>query len=293
MSHVSFEGAFRGPFIGDLAETVENSFYFGPHPLNVFSGAPIDASAADSGNTPSTDILRPGLILGKIFSSGKVKQWDPTATDGTQYLFGILDNPGQKMNVNGAGVERLRGNIMIRGFVRPDRLLIAGNSSFGISGNAWEYMLRQQLALAGFMVQEDHSATGLLGWGTSFGGAFRHIAPKTADYTVREFESGTLFTNRGASGAVNFTLPATPKRGLHYGFYGVVDQNLKVTSGTADTLVVINDATADSISFETASLKIGGMFEVFGDGTGWLTRVSAGQTSNGTTSGQLVTIVTA
>jgi hypothetical protein len=79
-----------------------------------------------------------------------------------------------------------------------------------------------------------------------------------------------LFTNEGASNAVNFTLPATAKKGLRYGFYVVADQNVTVTAGTADTMVVLNDAAADSVALQTSSEKIGGFFEVMGTGTKWL-----------------------
>lgn len=291
MSGISYEQFQRGPFIGTLAETSENSFYFGTHPLNVYVGGRIDGATRDNGNTV-TDVIRPGLLLGMVFSSGKLKQWDPTATDGSQYIFGILDNPGLKMQANGANQDRFRGTIMVRGYVRPERLLIGGNASYGIAGNAWEYLIRRQLMDTGFLIQEDAANTGLLGYGTPFGGGFRMVQAKTADYTVKAYESGTLFTTRGASGTVNFTLPATPTRGLYFGFYNAANQNMKVTAGTADTMVAINDLAADSVSFETASLKIGGMFEVYGDGTGWLTRVSVGQTSDGTASGQIVTVAT-
>jgi hypothetical protein len=52
-------------------------------------------------------------------------------------------------------------------------------------------------------------------------------------------------------------------------------QNLKFTSGTADTMISFNDATADSVGFETANELIGGHLEVIGDGTGWLVIASA------------------
>ena len=289
MAGISYEQFQRGPFIGDIVETAENSFYFGTHPLNVFAGGKIDGAARDGGNTV-TDVLRPGLLLGQIYSTGKLIQWSPTATDGSQFIFGILDNPGVKMQAGGSNQDRFRGTIMVRGLIRPDRLLIGGNASYGISGNANEYYIRAMLKDAGFMVQEDVTGTGLLGFGTPFGGGFRMLQAKTADYTVKAYESGTLFTTRGAGGTVIFTLPTTPTKGLYYGFYSAADQTMTVTAGTVDTIVGINDLTADSVGFATANLKIGGMIEVFGDGTGWLTRVSAGQTSDGTTSGQLVTV---
>jgi hypothetical protein len=100
----------------------------------------------------------------------------------------------------------------------------------------------------------------------------RNVLAKTADYVVLGTEpAGTVFTTRGAAGAVNFTLPqATPQRaGLWYRFKNAVDQNLTVTATPADSLIVFNDLTADSIALSTAGQKIGGEIEVFCDGTSW------------------------
>ena len=51
----------------------------------------IVSTAVDSGNTAiSTSILRAGLVLGKITASGKYKQYDDAASDGSQTAVGIL-----------------------------------------------------------------------------------------------------------------------------------------------------------------------------------------------------------
>lgn len=264
----SYELFQSGPQINTVVETAENTFYFYQHPLNVFQGALVDGAARDAGNT-TTDVLRPGLLLGRVFSTGKVKEWNPTGTDGTQYIFGILDNPGVKMQANGTNKDRFRGTIMVRGQVNPTRLLVPGNASYSIVGNASEYLIRAQLAKLGFLLQEDPSVTSLLGTSAFMDGNTTVLA-KTADYTVKPYESGTLFTTRGASGAVEFTLPATAYKGLSYTFYNVADQTMKVTAGTADTMVTYKDATATSISFAQTDEKIGGAVKVIGDGIGWL-----------------------
>ena len=102
-------------------------------------------------------------------------------------------------------------------------------------------------------------------------------------------DSGTLFTTRGAAAAVNFTKPATAKKGLSYKFFNIADFEMMVTSGTADTLIVFNDATADTVAYTTAAEHIGGSFEVIGDGTGWMVIASAH--SQGTAS-QTITVAT-
>lgn len=119
-------------------------------------------------------------------------------------------------------------------------------------------------------------------------GVYEQIEAKTADYQVKKDDLGKLFTNRGATAAVNFTLPKKAEllAGWNCRFFVVADYGVTVTAGDADTLVVFNDAAADSIAFSTTSEIIGAGVEVIYDGTGWLCFVTAGET-------QTPTIVTA
>ena len=98
------------------------------------------------------------------------------------------------------------------------------------------------------------------------------IRAKTADYTVLASESGSIFTNYGATAAVNFTLP-TKADGLVYEFYCAADYSLTVTSDAVDTIVSLNDAAADSVALSTTSLMLGGSFRLFSDGTLWYAQV--------------------
>lgn len=118
--------------------------------------------------------------------------------------------------------------------------------------------------------------------------AFRvKVIAKTADYTVTAADSGAIFTTQGATANVNFTLPAaTASSGLFYIFYNCEDVNMTVTSGTADKMTAINDVAADSVALSTTSLKIGGGFIVFGDGTNWHAAQIPGQST------QTVTVAT-
>jgi len=85
------------------------------------------------------------------------------------------------------------------------------------------------------------------------------VVAKTGNYTVLKSDHGTLFTTEGAGGTVNFTLPATADLpvGWYAEFFSVAAGAMTVTAGTADTLVVFNDAAADSIAFSTTSEIIG------------------------------------
>jgi len=120
------------------------------------------------------------------------------------------------------------------------------------------------------------------------------VSAKTADYTILANDGGALFTNRGAGGAVNFTLPtvAAVGSGWWVDIHVVADQTVTVTAGTADTLVVFNDAAADSIAFAGASQKIGNGVRVICDGTGWLLRYNVAPLADGL-SVAATTIVTA
>lgn len=87
-------------------------------------------------------------------------------------------------------------------------------------------------------------------------GAIKTPTAKTAAYTVTALESGKLFTNRGASGSVTFTLP-TGKAGMFFHFFkAVTAQNIVVNGGTNQT-------------FTNSTNEAGGLTVVH-DGTAWL-----------------------
>jgi hypothetical protein len=100
-----------------------------------------------------------------------------------------------------------------------------------------------------------------------------NVVAKTANYTILPSDKiGTLFTNRGAAGAVTFTLPgatAVPA-GTWYLVLGIAGQNMSVVTATVDTLVVLNDAAADSLTVSTAGQLIGSLMLVINDGTAWI-----------------------
>lgn len=96
------------------------------------------------------------------------------------------------------------------------------------------------------------------------------VIPKTTSYSLnpaRPDSSGTMFTNRGATGAVTFTLPApsAPMAGLNYRFISCVAQNLIVSAGTGKA-VALGNATAASL----AANSIGSVIAARCDGTSWV-----------------------
>lgn len=78
------------------------------------------------------------------------------------------------------------------------------------------------------------------------------IVPKTGNYTVVVTDSARLFTNTGAAGEVDFTLPAAAL-GLVFEFSITVAQVLKVIANTGDTIRIAASvsASAGNISAST------------------------------------------
>jgi hypothetical protein len=115
----------------------------------------------------------------------------------------------------------------------------------------------------------------LVAWGVldlKGGLILRPPVAKTANYqvAVATDASGTLFTTRGAGGAVTFTLPAVSAAlaGYTYEFVGVANQNIGVAAA-AGTIVTFNNAAAASVTASTAGGKIGAHFRAVCDGTSW------------------------
>lgn len=105
-----------------------------------------------------------------------------------------------------------------------------------------------------------------------FGGSVpaRQVVAKTAAYTITRDDHGKIFTNRGAAGAVTFTLPAVSGNdGMEVLVMAVANQAITV-AGTAGELVAFNDAAANSIAFSTAGEIIGSGVRCVCDGTSWL-----------------------
>lgn len=235
---MSLINPFAMPGMGDPVLSGENAFLTGH--IGTWQIFPIvlDSSAVDTGNTPNTT-LRSGLVLGKITASGKYKQYNPAATDGSQHAVGILYGEVNMLNPVSGAAEDQAASLVWFGLVKATQL-------YGL-----DYLARRQLAHRIFFDDGFVDADNFV----------RVVAPKTSNYTVTVADNNTIFTNRGASGAVNFTLP-TIERGLRYTFFAEENQPITITSATADTLVVYNDNAADTVSFNTTGEIIGGAFTV-------------------------------
>jgi len=83
------------------------------------------------------------------------------------------------------------------------------------------------------------------------------VVAKTASYTVKAEESGSMFFTTGAVAGVVFTLPVIGDGPWVFWFFNTVDQDMTVTAAAADTLIGYNDLDLDSIAASTTSEKIG------------------------------------
>lgn len=119
-------------------------------------------------------------------------------------------------------------------------------------------------------------------------GRQRELITVTADTTLTAHDVGKTVCNAGANGAVTITLPAPTacQKGDDILVLSCADQNLVVASGTADTLITLNDIAADSVALQTSSEKAGGGFWFTCVGSLWHCLVLCEET-------QTVTVVTA
>lgn len=221
--------------------TVENNFLWGNIDIVLRKPIKLKSTTIDSGNSPTTD-LRAGLALGRVTATGLHKDYDPTATDGSEIFQGFLMSNTNMLDSAGTASERV-----------PVGGMVVGNAGIKVNNVYGLDAIARRQAVGRFYFDDD--LPGL-------GSAFRLVAAKTADYTVvNDTDNNKVFTNQGAGGAVNFTLPATLKRGQRWLFYCEAGQTITITAPSGK-LVAFNNAGATSIALSTSSEKIGGSIEI-------------------------------
>lgn len=244
------------PGMTTARETYESQFQWGSQYQAVFSNALIDANTVDSGNSPTYE-LRPGLLLGQIISTGKYKNYSPSATDGSEVASAILLEGIRMQDFEGTARDRFYA-VLVGGPVRASKIL---NLDLQARAQMDKFFFDDI-----FHMQGNH----YFPW--------KRFQSKTADYTVVANDNFSLFDNVGAGGAVNFTLPSIAN-GYLFGFRGQADQTITVTSAEGNNMVAFNDVSASSVAFSTSGEKIGGMFVVFSNPAAnkWIVQnVSAG-----------------
>ena len=96
----------------------DNEYKLSDHGIKV--AVTVDSAAADNGGSPTTT-LRKGLVLGKVTASGKYKQYNNAAADGTEVAAGILDDEVNLIDEAGTARDS-QATMLIHGFVRESKL---------------------------------------------------------------------------------------------------------------------------------------------------------------------------
>ena len=265
MSDINTYGALPG--INTQVTSSEATVFVGRENRVEYGTIVLDSTAVDAGNTPTTT-LRPGLVLGRITSSGNYKAYSVTATDGSEVARAVLDQGVTTLDNTGTAVAK-EGHVVLNAILNSGNLI------------GLDYTARQQLLASGRYGFSDDIGSGPV----SLGRWEREI-PKTANYTVVAADNGKLFTTTGATGEVDFTLPAiATSAGLAFEFLNTVDQIMKVISAEGTNIIWDGVTQFTSLAFSTASHKCGGHLQFTANkaGTAWYVRQMGASTCTVTT----------
>ncbi len=260
----TYGGRDRVPGISAAVETFENEFLWGPYEAQYISGLVIDGSSRDTGNTGSTHILRAGLLLGQQRGQSdadddKLFPWDPTQTDGREYIWGVLKE-SRSMLSNNTNTDRLSGLIVVGGGVLSNRIIIPGTTNPGIVGNALEYLVRQQMR-HNFMLDDSYMFSR-----PDFQIHTVTAAEQAAGITLTNADSHRAYhwDDAGGGDDVAITLPANAYKGLAYKFVSTTTGDaITITSGS--TNIILPGAAAASTQACSGTIMI-----ARGDGTNWI-----------------------
>lgn len=257
------------PGLGTARETAERVFLWGKHEVAVYRSIVVDKGTTDVNNATSQYELRPGLLLAQA-SGGKWVNYLPTATDGTDVVWGVLATGLKMLNLDGNTADRVAFAV-VAGPVKASQLIknVASSPTIDPQG---------RVGMAGRFIFDDVLVDNPF--------PFLHNVAKTGDYTVLTSDVNSIFTTTGAGASVTFTLPSlldaagNPQmKGAQFKFVNSAtpEQTMKVQTATADNtkLVTINNAGASSIAFSSAGHKIGAVVTVYASeaGTKWLSEI--------------------
>jgi hypothetical protein len=199
----------------------------------------ISGAARDAGHSTTT-ILRGGLLMGVVTATKLWKEWNPSGTDGSQWIRGILMKAVDTQR-NGSNQNRLVGSIAQFGDFKGAQLLIPGEADYGIVGKDAEFMVRDgligQFRLDDFQANQIRQCT--------------ITADTTLDYTYH----GALIDNIGASGTVVLTLP-TPRRGFRLRILQQAGQIITLASSASNEFIPQSGTPASSINLSAAVFGI-------------------------------------
>ncbi len=240
----TFSGGHGEPGVGTLEATTEVEPIWAAHLQNVITqGGNYSDTIRDTGQTPTTDI-RAGMLLGALSADNKLTEWDPAATDGSQFLEGMLPVSIQAISLSGTAAPRVVSRI-VQAQIKADWVLILG---VALQTSIWEFTARRALSQAGWILDDDPQ-----GRLAGNGNIVQDVAGTT--HTPTEAENGQKFFYYNAA-SVTVTLPAI-KAGLIYDFVRAADEEFIVASAEGGNVIVGDSLTADSITFTTANEHVG------------------------------------
>ena len=247
-----FGAQSMSPGIIAARETIEAQLWFGKWEQQKFQGGVILSSTVDAGHPEGqTTQLRPGLVLGQFTSganAGLLTTWNPYAAtkDGTNRIAGIL-NHHIEMTLDGTASNRYTDLLFYGGNVKADEILIPGEAAAGVSGKAWEFLLREQLKHR-FVFDDD-----IYGELTADGKTWEFTGTDAAE-TFTIADHNTLITNRESTVTATATLPA-PVPGLKFrfaqiGVEGTGQDLIFQTDGVATDFILGTDDTVASVTID-------------------------------------------
>jgi hypothetical protein len=218
-------------------------------------GAQLHVVAKDAG----TKGVRVGMAASPSASSYPFSIAD--STDATLSYFGVdgsLTLPNAGITVGSATMTYSAGNgLTLPATYFPSGMTAFSNLRFRSTANYVSFGSGGGIYIASgsdstsssFDTSLTRSAPGV--WQMGDGGANANgsllmryrVSAKTANYSVATGDSNTFFTNTGATGEVDFTLP-TAAVGLVYTFYVDAAQTLKVIAGASTTIRVAGSVSA-------------------------------------------------
>ncbi len=278
MSDLATFGTLAGT--GSTAQSVETNILFGRE-TDVLrdQNSWLASTGTDAGNTPSTTI-RTGMLMGRITSSGDLVPWDATSTNGSQYVWGILNQDINLLDQSGVAAKNT-GDIIRRAPLVSGSLLIKG---VALIGHNDEFLARKQLLLNGCLLDDDNPCRH-----TSLGTAMANVSISAASHSPTAADNGTRF-NYTQAGTVTVTLPALVS-GLVFEFLQTVAQTMVVQSTAGTDVINLNSLGATSITFSTSGKEIGALvrFESIYEGTvptlKWLCTIPTTPLGTGMTGG--------
>jgi len=242
------ELSYMSPGVTALDNSIDWSGTFGrPESIWFWGDKRISGAARDAGHSTTT-ILRPGLLMGVVTATKLWKEWNPSGTDGSQWIRGVLMNAVQTQRA-GSNQNRLVGRIAQFGDFKGAQLLIPGESTYGIVGKDSEFLVRD--GLIGQFRLDDFQANQIR---TSI-----ITADTTLDYTYH----GALITNLGAGASVALTLP-TPRPGFRLRFLTAAAYTMVLNSSASNEFIPQSGTPATSV---TLSASVYGISELVGIST--------------------------